>query len=147
MEHLDTSAALDAFVKFSKAYNSLSVALTRRVPLPPLLQGSGFPILEALLHKGPLSQREISQKILRTTGNISQALDKLEKAGLIVRSPGPDRRTHSICLTKEGKQTAEAAFSDMSAAITRLFSALEASELAHFSRLMKKLGLAWAEEA
>lgn len=141
------SPALDAFVKFSKANNSLTAALSRMVCLPALLQGSGFPILEALLHKGPLSQREISQKILRTTGNISQALDKLEKAGLIVRTPGPDRRTHAICLTSEGKKAAEEAFRGMSEAITRLFSVLEPSELATFSNLVKKLGLSWSGQA
>lgn len=139
--------SLGAFTKLFKAQNTLNNRLGKIVPLPPELQGSGFPILEALLHKGPLRQCELSQKILRTTGNISQALDKLERRGLLKRNPGPDRRTYLIDLTPEGRSLIESYFPLMSEGIERVFSALSFQELEVLSQLAKKLGTSPEGEA
>lgn len=109
--------------------------------MPAELQGSGFPILEALLHKGPLSQRDLAGKILRTSGNISQAVDKLEKSGLVRRSPGSDRRTYSIELTPAGRQLIETYFPKVADSIERLFTPLSVGELQTLSELLKKVGI------
>lgn len=115
--------------------------LAEKVDLPKELLGSGFPILEVLLHKGPLTQCEIGRKILRTTGNISQALDKLETAQLIRRQPGPDRRSHTVELTDRGRELISTYFPRMAQAINESFSSLTEEELMELSRLCRKLGL------
>lgn len=134
------TASLKVFTTLFKAQRSLSECLARRVPQPPILQGSGFPILEALLHRGPLTQKDLSVKILRTTGNISQALDKLEQAGLISRQPGADRRSHRIELTAGGRQLIEEVFPQMAGAITAAMQSLSPEELGTLALLLKKLG-------
>ena len=57
----------------------------------PRLAASGltltqFGVLEAILHKGPLSQRELSQKVLTSAGNMTDLVDKLEARGLVQRA-------------------------------------------------------------
>jgi len=103
---VQNSRELELFTKFMRAHNSLTRFLDQKSFQDKRLRGSGFPILELLYHKGPQSQCEIARKILKTTGNISQALDKLEKEGLVIRQSGEDRRTHSIELTPEGRRLA-----------------------------------------
>ena len=49
------------------------------------LTESQFGVLEVLLHLGPLCQRELGQKILKSSGNITMVVDNLEKQGLVVR--------------------------------------------------------------
>jgi len=133
--------SLGTFTKLMRATNTLQDRLKRVVRLPPQLAGSGFAILEVLLHKGPLCQYQISEKILKTTGNISQALDKLEQKGLVMRLEGPDRRTFTIELTSEGHEMIVGAFKDMSQAIEESFMVLEMEEQLELSRICKKLGL------
>jgi len=134
------SACLAAFTKFMRAYNAFSAAQARTLHFPVELQGSGFPILEVLFHKGPLSQREIAGKILRTGGNISQAIDKLERAGLVVRTPGADRRIHLVQLTEQGERLISEWFPVVAENIEDLFLSLSDEELELWGKLSKKLG-------
>ncbi|MFG2886920.1 MarR family winged helix-turn-helix transcriptional regulator [Streptomyces sp. NPDC048297] len=50
-----------------------------------------------------LSPRELSSTLMLTTGGMTGRLDKLERAGLLRRSPDPhDRRALRVTLTEEG---------------------------------------------
>jgi DNA-binding MarR family transcriptional regulator len=50
-----------------------------------------------------LSPRELSATLMLTTGGMTGRLDKLERAGLLRRSPDPsDRRALRVTLTEEG---------------------------------------------
>src|SRR5580765_5758487 len=65
---------------------------------------SDFAILEALLHKGPQSVRELGRRIDLTSGSMTTAVDRLETRGLVTRvDHATDRRTWVIHLTPEGK--------------------------------------------
>ena len=67
---------------------------------------SQFGVLEALHHKGPLCQRDIAVKILKSTGNITLVIDNLEKQGLVTRErTSEDRRYLTIRLTGQGADT------------------------------------------
>ena len=46
-----------------------------------------FGVLEAILHKGPLGQRELGRKVLTSAGNMTDLIDKLE--GARAGSAGP----------------------------------------------------------
>ena len=83
--------ALNAFIKLMRATESVSSRLTN------ILQGEGltisqFGVLEALLHLGPLSLRQIGEKILKSGGNITTVVDNLEKHDLVERRRCPEDR-------------------------------------------------------
>lgn len=103
---------------------------------------SQFGVLEALHHKGPLCQRDIAAKILKSTGNITLVIDNLEKQGMVKRErTSEDRRYLTVRLTAQGEKLIATAFANVEAAIVTEMSALAADELEDLGRLCKKLGL------
>ena len=95
---------LDAFIKLTRASESVNSRLARFLALEKLTI-SQFGTLEALLHLGPLNQKELGQKLLKSGGNITLVIDNLIKSGLVKRSVNPnDRRAVIINLTEKGKE-------------------------------------------
>lgn len=104
---------------------------------------SQFGVLEVLYHKGRLCQRDISQKILKTSGNITMVIDNLEKRELVLREKdSADRRRMVVKLTKKGLDLIQALFPVHAAVAAETFSALESNELATLGKLLKKIGKA-----
>ena len=65
---------------------------------------SDFAILEALLHKGPQSVRELGRRIDLTSGSMTTAIDRLETRRLVTRADhATDRRAWVIHLTPAGR--------------------------------------------
>src|SRR6266404_468398 len=59
-----------------------------------------FAALEALLHKGPLTITQIQSKVPLALGSMTAAVDRLEKKGLIMRTPASgDRRVKILKLS------------------------------------------------
>jgi len=101
-----------------------------------------FAVLEALLHLGPLSQKTIGQKLLRSSGNVVKVIDNLERDGLVLREQNKsDRRAYLIVLTKKGKRLINAIFPNHVDSIIEAFSILSKEEQTELSRLCKKIGL------
>src|SRR5215469_244728 len=101
-----------------------------------------FAALEALLHKGPLTITAIQGKVLLASGSMTAAVDRLEKKGLIKRSPAPsDRRAKVLQLTPQGKRVVETAFRRHVAELASAMVVLNPSEMQHLHALLKKLGL------
>ncbi|MFW6313206.1 MAG: MarR family winged helix-turn-helix transcriptional regulator [Spirochaetota bacterium] len=133
--------ALQAYVKLTRANDAVDRRVMVREPLPAGMTVSQFGVLEALLHKGPLTHREVAEKILKTRGNITSVVDHLERAGLVARRRCDiDRRRVFLELTEDGRNAAESAFERMREAIARAMSVLEPEELVELGRLCKKLG-------
>ncbi|WP_286256581.1 MarR family winged helix-turn-helix transcriptional regulator [Streptomyces graminofaciens] len=65
-----------------------------------------FDVLATLRRSGEpytLSPRQLSATLMLTTGGMTGRLDKLERAGLLRRSPDPhDRRALQVTLTEQG---------------------------------------------
>jgi MarR family 2-MHQ and catechol resistance regulon transcriptional repressor len=73
---------------------------------------------------------------------MTAAVDRLEKKGLIKRSPAPsDRRAKVLQLTPQGKRVVETAFRRHVAELTSAMVVLNPSEMQHLHALLKKLGL------
>ena len=109
---------------------------------------SQFGVLEVLYHKGPLCQRDIGQKILKTSGNMTMVIDNLEKRELVVREKNPaDRRRMSVKLTERGLDLIQALFPTHAAVAAETFAVLESNELATLGKLLKKIGKANAAMA
>ena len=107
---------------------------------------SDFAVLEALLHKGPLTITEIQGKVPLAIGSMTAAVDRLEKKGLIMRTPASgDRRAKVLKLTAEGRRIVEKAFSRHAAELESAMAVLNSSEKRQIHLLLKKLGLFVAE--
>jgi MarR family 2-MHQ and catechol resistance regulon transcriptional repressor len=101
-----------------------------------------FAVLEALLHKGPLTITEIQGKVLLASGSMTAAVDRLEKKGLLIRSPAPsDRRAKVLELTAEGRRVVETAFRHHAAELESAMAVLSRSERRRLYALLKKLGV------
>ena len=136
----DEIRALNAFINVNRAADSLGGRLSgsqARAGLP----GSQFGALEALYHLGPLNQRELGEKLLRSGGNITLVVDNLEKRGLVRRErQTDDRRCIRVSLTDEGRRLIARIFPRHVAAILTEMSILTPAEQETLARLCRKLG-------
>ena len=138
--------ALNSYTKLMRAAESVTVRVGRTMTAAGLTI-SQFGVLEALHHKGPLCQRDIAAKILKSTGNITLVIDNLEKQGLVKRERiSDDRRYLTVRLTEEGEKLIGTAFANVEAAIVAEMSALSEDEQNNLGRLCKKLGLQGLQE-
>ena len=133
--------ALKTYVKLMRAAESVT-ARTHRHLASTRLTVSQFAVLEALYQLGPLSQREIGKKILRSSGNITMVIDNLEKNGLVRRERfEADRRFFIVHLTDKGSPLITDIFPPHAAVIAKDLGVLTAAEQDTLGRLCKKLGL------
>jgi MarR family 2-MHQ and catechol resistance regulon transcriptional repressor len=101
-----------------------------------------FAALEALLHKGPLTITEIQSKVPLALGSMTAAVDRLEKKGLILRTPSPkDRRAKVLKLSPKGRAMVEAAFTRHAADLEAVMAVLDQPEKRRLHDLLKKIGL------
>lgn len=101
-----------------------------------------FAALEALLHKGPLSITEIQSKVPLALGSMTAAVDRLEKKGLLVRTPSPeDRRAKVLKLSPKGRALVEAAFTRHAADLETVMAVLNQREKRQLHSLLKRVGL------
>jgi MarR family 2-MHQ and catechol resistance regulon transcriptional repressor len=136
-----------AWLVIWKAAKSLEVYARRSVESTGLCL-SDFAVLEALLHKGPLSVGELGRKVLLTSGSITTAVDRLERGRLVERAGvESDRRSRIVHLTPPGAQMIRKIFAVHERDMDRAFSALTATELAAMTSILRKLGLAAVELA
>lgn len=132
--------ALDSFIKLKRASESLSSRLTSDFQRWNISE-SQFGVLETLFHLGPLCQKELGDKILKSTGNITLVIDNLEKRKLVQRVRSTeDRRFISVHLTSEGKKLIESIFPDHVKRILGEFSVLSLEEQELLGNICKKLG-------
>lgn len=132
---------LDAFIKLMRATESLNNRLNRHLADADLTV-SQFGTLEAIYHLGPLNQRSIGEKILKSGGNITMVVDNLEKSGYVKRKKDPsDRRAVLIHLTNEGNKFIKKFFPRHLEKIKQEFSVLTEEEKLQLAKLCKKLGL------
>lgn len=132
---------LNAFIKLMRATDSLNNRLNRQLSDAGLTV-SQFGVLEALLHLGPLNQKALGEKLLKSGGNITLVIDNLEKSGWVERHQDPeDRRSMLIHLTEEGEEFISNYFPQHLERIISEFEVLSDEELDQLSAICKKLGL------
>ena len=133
-------AALNAYIPLMRAAESLTARAGLRVAAHGLTL-SQFGALEALLHLGPLCQRELGEKLLKSGGNITMVVDNLERRGWVRRQrQKDDRRMIAVHLTPAGRRLISRIFPGHVAAIAREMRCLTASEQQDLRRLSRKLG-------
>ncbi len=133
--------SLDAYIKLMRAANSVTARVHRHLASWRLTV-SQFAVLEALYHLGPLSQRDLGEKILKSSGNMTMVIDNLEKQKLVKRTRDlKDRRVAKVHLTAKGQKRISEIFPSHVESIVREMSSLRASEQEELARLCRKLGL------
>lgn len=133
--------ALDSYIKLVRATEAVSSRSSQNYTAAGLTV-SQFGVLEALFHGGPLCQRDLARKILKSTGNITMVIDNLEKRGLVQRERGfEDRRFITIHLTDQGTEMIGSIFPGQVAAIVKEMQVLTPGEQEELARLCRKLGL------
>jgi MarR family 2-MHQ and catechol resistance regulon transcriptional repressor len=137
--------ALDAYIKLVRASESVTSRVIRHLDDDGLTV-SQFGVLEALFHLGPLSQRELAQKILKSGGNVTMVIDNLEKRGQVTRERDEkDRRLYRITLTSSGRKLIKSIFPRHAGKIASQMNVLTKEELKQLGDLCRKLGLQQAE--
>jgi len=132
---------LNAFIKLMRSVESMNNRLNRHLYEADLTV-SQFGVLEVLHHLGPLNQRAIGEKLLKSGGNITMVIDNLEKCGYVKRERDPDdRRAVLIHLTDSGKSFIKVFFPKHLDKIKEEFSVLTEDEKEELGRLCKKLGV------
>lgn len=102
---------------------------------------SDFGVLEALLHKGPLPVSALGKKILVSSGSVTAAVDRLERAGLVERMGAEaDRRSRIVHLTEKGSELIERLFEEHARDMEQAFSFLDGRERDALAGLLRKLG-------
>lgn len=132
--------ALATYVRMMRCVDSVTVKMHRHLAGHNLTI-SQFGVLEALYSLGPLCQKEIGQKILKTGGNITMVIDNLEKRNLVKRERDEnDRRKFTVKLTEEGFSLIERIFPVHAETAEQVFSALSPEELKELGRMLEVLG-------
>ncbi len=133
--------ALNTYIKLVRAVESLNQRFYPFLAKYSLTE-SQFAVLEALYHIGPMNQRELSTKLLRSPGNVTMVIDNLERRKFAKRERGElDRRHYIIHLTSAGKDFISKIFPEHLQAIVNELGVLSDGEQYELQRMCKKIGL------
>jgi MarR family 2-MHQ and catechol resistance regulon transcriptional repressor len=123
-----------------KAHRTLARHATRSIEALDMCL-SDFGILEALLHKGPQTVKDIGRRIELTSGSMTAAIDRLEARHLVGRADhATDRRAWMIHLTPAGRALITKVFAAHEDAMENAMSGLSAAERTTLTDLLKRLG-------
>ncbi|EWG98400.1 MarR family winged helix-turn-helix transcriptional regulator [Halomonas sp. BC04] len=115
------------------------------------LQAGEFDVLATLRRSGPpyrLGPTQLFETLMISSGGMTSRLDRLEKAGLIARSPNPeDRRGTLVSLTEKGMALMAEMIPRHVANEGRMLTALSREEQQALSELLSKLLEGLADEA
>ena len=132
--------ALDTFIKLMRASQSVGARMGEHLDEWGLTT-SQFGVLEAVYHLGPMHQKEIGEKLLKSGGNITVVVNNLEEQGLVRRQRmASDRRYVHIHLTDEGRELISELMPEHVECIVERFKVLSLDEQRELGRLLRKLG-------
>ena len=132
--------ALDSFIKLMRAANTVRARVHRHLAAERLTE-SQLAILEALYHLGPLSQKALSAKILKSGANVTTVVDNLESRGVVERKrDAKDRRLVNVYLTGDGAALIQRVFPIHAREIVDAMGRLGHAELEALGALCRKLG-------
>lgn len=102
-----------------------------------------FDVLATLRRSGEpytLAPKQLTASMMLTSGGMTGRLDRLERAGLVRRSPDPaDRRALQVTLTPAGRQLVEEAAEAGLAVQRRLLDALSPEDQDRLADLLRTL--------
>lgn len=101
-----------------------------------------FDVMAALWRRREgVSMSDLSRMLLVSNGNVTAVVDRLEKDGLVRRTPSEkDRRTVHVALTPEGLARFEALAEGHEAEVNALFSGLSGADLDALGEILRRVG-------
>lgn len=140
VEDAATIASVRAYVKLLRASRAVIAHTLPRLAEAGLTH-TQLGVLEAVLHLGPLTQRDLTRKLLTSPGNLTDVIDKLARRGLVERVIcREDRRSVRVVLTEAGRGFIENLFPGHAEDIAAAMAGVDQTELAELDRLLRKLG-------
>jgi DNA-binding MarR family transcriptional regulator len=138
---LDT-AAMEVFGRINRLSHAIGERVGQAYARFGISRGE-FDVLATLRRSGEpytLSPRQLSATLMLTTGGMTGRLDKLERAGLLRRSPDPhDRRGLHVTLTDAGLGLVDQAVAAGLAVQTEALSALDPRRAGQLADLLRDL--------
>ena len=133
--------ALDSYIKLMRAADTINSVVNLSLSKFKLTE-SQFNVLDALYHLGPLSQKALGYKLLKSGGNITMVIDNLEKSSYVERIRGAeDRRIFFVHLTNKGKKRLEEVLTVQVNLITSEMNRLSKTVQIELQQLCKKIGI------
>lgn len=130
------------WVVLARAYRSMAGFVERSVAALDIGL-SDFMILEALLHKGPLTMTELCDSALITNASMTAAIDRLEQREFVERvASKEDRRVRRVQLTAQGSALIKRLYARHERDLEEVLSAIPAAQRAELRRGLKTIGLA-----
>jgi DNA-binding MarR family transcriptional regulator len=110
---------------------------------PHGLSFSDYSVLRVLRTSGPphrLSPKRLAEETLRTTGGMTKIVDRLERAGLVARTPDPaDRRGVLVALTRRGVTAADRASDEYATGRKLVLARLTPAEIEDIDAALRRL--------
>ena len=132
--------ALNSYIKLIRSAESLSSKISLELNDYGLTE-SQFGVLDSLFHLGPMKQKEIGKKILKSGGNITMVINNLEWRQLVQRKKGEkDKRQFIIHLTPKGRNIFQELLPHIVKRIKKHFEILSSEEQKELQRLCKIVG-------
>lgn len=137
---LKEELALSTYIKLVRAAESVTARSHGHLHADKLSFGQ-FSVLEALYHLGPLCQKDIADKILKSPRNITMIVDNLEKRNLVRRErDSGDRRYIHVHVTEAGNRLFEKIFPRHVEFLEKEIEILTPSETEELGRLCRIIG-------
>jgi MarR family transcriptional regulator for hemolysin len=115
-------------------------AIDRRLKNLGMSQASWMTIAVASKAATPLSQSELADRLGVEGATMVAMVDRLAKAGFIVRQPcTSDRRINRVVLTEEGNRLCETVRSEAAAVRRELLATIDPAKLAVATELLETL--------
>lgn len=101
-----------------------------------------FDVMAALYRRREgVTMSELSRMLLVSNGNATTVVDRLEKDGLVRRTPSEtDRRTVFVALTADGLAQFEGLAAQHEAEVSRVFGGLSEGDLDVLTDILKRMG-------
>jgi len=152
-DHQSTVGADEAFARLFELAVVLGEYMERGLAERGLTRARAT-VLWELYHRGPMTQRALSQALRVTPRNVTGLLDALEADGFVVRDPHPtDRRATLVRLTERAAAATAALHAEYREGAASLFGDVPAADLGTFvgildgvlARLRAVASATWSE--
>jgi MarR family transcriptional regulator, 2-MHQ and catechol-resistance regulon repressor len=140
IDKTDDLSGIHVWLVLWKASRAVEAQAQRSIARFGMVQ-SDFGVLEALLHRGPLSAKQLGAKVLLTSGSMTAAMDRLADRGLVRREDdADDRRACIVQLTAAGRRLIERAFAQHRAEMEEALAGFPIDERRPLLPLLRRLG-------
>ncbi len=133
--------ALNAYICLYRAADTITERVTKNIQASGITT-SQFALLECLYHHGSMNPSHLAKKTLKSCGNMTFIIDKLEKKGWLKREAIPnERRSHMVTLKQKGKDIVEEWLPTYVNNIKNNMALLSLQEQNSLRELCRKIGL------